>query len=166
MVIRDSLCVNANVLAFSKWSQNPSTFQQATLNAVWNSLVWMRICCMWCTDNNDCLFTFWANSEWSCERHTGLFAICCLYLSAFYSLMWMHLKTLGSMCYQYQRASVTIADFWKVWQWLYYTPCRSRPTTYLKREGNIVSVCKWYLMSARGRKHYCCTMSLRLSTHL
>ncbi len=43
-------------------------------------------------DNNDCLFTFWANSKWSCERHTGLFAIHCVYSSAFYSLMWMHLK--------------------------------------------------------------------------
>ncbi len=46
MVIRDSLRVNANALAFSKWSRNPSTFQQATLNAAWNSLVWMRIRCM------------------------------------------------------------------------------------------------------------------------
>ncbi len=43
-------------------------------------------------DNNDCLFTFWANSEWSCKRHTGLFAIHCVYSAAFYSLMWMHLK--------------------------------------------------------------------------
>ncbi len=78
MVIRDLLRVNANVLAFSKWNRNPSTFQQATLNAAWNLL--------------DCLFTFWANSEWFCERHTGLFAIRCVYSSAFYSLMWMHLK--------------------------------------------------------------------------
>ncbi len=45
--------------------------------------------------DNDCLFTFWANSEWSCERHTGLFAIHCVYLSAFYSLMWMHLYKLN-----------------------------------------------------------------------
>ncbi len=43
-------------------------------------------------DNNDCLFTFWANSEWSCERYTGLFAIRHVYSPAFYSLMWMHLK--------------------------------------------------------------------------
>ncbi len=26
------------------------------------------------TDKPGCLFTFWANSEWSCERYTGLFA--------------------------------------------------------------------------------------------
>ncbi len=44
------------------------------------------------TDNNNCLFTFWVNSEWSCERHTGLFTIRCVYSSALYSLMWMHLK--------------------------------------------------------------------------
>ncbi len=46
-------------------------------------------------DNNDCLFTFWANSEWFCDRHTGLFAIRCVYSSAFYSLMWMHLESLN-----------------------------------------------------------------------
>ncbi len=42
-------------------------------------------------DNNDCLFTFWVNSEWSCERHTGLFAIRCVY-----SLMWMHLNIMSA----------------------------------------------------------------------
>ncbi len=43
------------------------------------------------TDDNDWMFTFWANSEWSCEQHTGLFVIRCVYSSVFYSLMWMHL---------------------------------------------------------------------------
>ncbi len=43
-------------------------------------------------DNNDCLFTFWANSERSCERYTGLFAIRRVYSPVFYSLMWTHLK--------------------------------------------------------------------------
>ncbi len=50
------------------------------------------------TDNNDCLFTFWVNSEWSCEQHTGLFTIRCVYLSVFYSLMWMHLKEKSLEC--------------------------------------------------------------------
>ncbi len=87
MVIRNSLRVNANVLVFSEWSWNPSTFQRETLNAAWNSLVWMRICRMrhLAFDNNDCLFTFWANSEWSCERHTGLFAICCFFVSILFA---------------------------------------------------------------------------------
>ncbi len=43
-------------------------------------------------NNNNCLFTFWANSEWSFKQPTGLFAICCVYSSVFYSLMWMHIK--------------------------------------------------------------------------
>ncbi len=93
MVIRNSLRVNANVLAFSEWSWNRSTFQRATLNAPWNSLVWMRIRCMRhliimivCL-----LFERIANDL---VNDTGLFAICCVYSSAFYSLMWMHLYSL------------------------------------------------------------------------
>ncbi len=36
--------------------------------------------------------------ECTCERHTGLFVICCVYSSAFYSLMWMHLYASFSKC--------------------------------------------------------------------
>ncbi len=76
-------------------------------------------------DNNDCLFTFWANSEWSCERHTGLFAIC-VYSSVFYSLMWTHLKVKQMMFFTYYKDSIIATDSA---EW-YYCDCCILPKVY------------------------------------